>query len=74
MAALFTTDPTFEDGSPRRLAGVSRRPYSEYANTGGYIMCSCGSILQTVQQGHEHWLAGHFDFTLYHVEESERAA
>ena len=29
---------------------------------GGYIMCSCGSTLQTTQDTREHWQSGHFDY------------
>lgn len=39
-----------------------RRPYWEdVAKLKGYIECSCGTILQTVQATREHWQLGHFD-------------
>lgn len=65
----LTNEPTARDGSPRRFAGMHRPPLETYA-TGGYIMCSCGMVLQTLAQGREHWQLGHFDYPLYYEEES----
>lgn len=37
----------------------------EYANAyTGYILCRCGTVLQTQEQNLGHWQAGHFDYVV----------
>jgi len=36
-------------------------PQWEDIQLGGYIQCSCGQVLQTVESTREHWEMGHFD-------------
>jgi len=45
--------------------GMFRPPWENVSTGGGYIMCTCGSILQTVQSTREHWQMGHFDTPVY---------
>ena len=64
-AVRYTRDATFPDGSPRLLAGMHRPPLENFTKGGGYIMCSCGQVLQTVDATQNHWSMGHFDYPLY---------
>ncbi len=41
--------------------------------TPGYVSCQCGYILQTVDQIHDHWLRGHFDYSVADMTEEEDA-
>ena len=29
---------------------------------GGYVVCGCGRILETIEETREHWQSGHFDY------------
>ncbi len=57
-----------EDGTPRVFIGMHRPPRIK---PNGYIACSCGTILQTMQQTEDHYQMGHFDFPLYRSEDTE---
>lgn len=39
-----------------------RPPFEDIKSGGGFILCSCGQCLSTVQQTREHWQFGHFDY------------
>lgn len=47
------------------FVGMMRSPWEQYANPGGYILCTCGSMLTHQQAGREHWQLGHFDTPVY---------
>lgn len=63
MTEQFSFEATKEDGSPRVFVGMWRSPSVPQAQ--GYVLCTCGSMLQTVQMMKDHWLQGHFDRPLY---------
>jgi len=46
------------DGTP----GMIRPTWESVANTGGFILCNCGSTFQTREIIREHWQDGHFDY------------
>lgn len=41
--------------------GFCRPPFNEVRFDGGYIQCSCGQVLTTLEMNREHWQLGHFD-------------
>lgn len=49
----------------------SNRPFFHdfMQNVNGYILCPCGSMLQTRQSSFEHWQLGHFDIPVYATKE-----
>lgn len=57
----------------RIFVGMDREPWEEFQRKhfGGYVGCSCGSILQTCEQVREHWQSGHFDEPRYREEPDE---
>jgi hypothetical protein len=63
----YAFEATDEDGSPRLYVGMHRPPMM--SSPGGYIMCSCAQVLQTVDQYRDHWQQGHFDQPMYEVKE-----
>jgi len=36
-----------------------------YSKVKGYLICNCGSTLQTQQAVRQHWQDGHFDTPVY---------
>ena len=38
-----------------------RPAWESCANPGGYVMCTCGQVLQCRETMREHWQLGHFD-------------
>lgn len=63
-------ESTTEDGSPREFAGMWRPPSVPQAN--GYVLCTCGDMLQTRQMMRDHWQWGHFDRPLFRDPAPER--
>ena len=61
----LTFDATDKDDEPRVFAGMHRPPR---INPTGYVMCTCGMVLQTTNQLNDHWQSGHMDRPLYHVD------
>lgn len=54
--------PTMEDGTPRVFIGTHRPLFDPPR---GYVRCSCGATLQTVDGVRDHWQLGHFDRPMY---------
>ena len=46
-----------------KFIGMFRRPFN--GSGGGYVMCSCGEILQTMDVTYAHWQSGHWDTPQY---------
>lgn len=65
-----TFEATYPDGRPRKFVGM-HRPAMTLNSVAGYIQCSCGTIIQTVQQYREHWQSGHFDWAMYADDEGD---
>ena len=53
------------DGVPREFVGMHRPPWEKCASPGGYVACTCGAMIQTLEGVREHWQSGHFDRALY---------
>lgn len=52
------------------MIGTNRPLFEEFMkNVNGFILCSCGSTLQTRQSSFEHWQLGHFDYPVYATKE-----
>ena len=45
--------------------GMFRPRWEDIKRSGGYMVCPCGNILQTIQVIMEHWQLGHFDEPVY---------
>ena len=50
------------DAKKHRFIGMFREPYK---GADGFVGCSCGGYLQTIQAVYDHWLMGHFDIPQY---------
>ena len=68
-APRFTFDATFSDGSPRRLAGTWRPPWSDIRNAD--VRTSTGEHVFYNDNRGEMWREGQFDHPIYHLEEGE---
>lgn len=40
---------------------MRRYPFENIKSGGGYVQCTCGSVLQSVAACRDHWERGHFD-------------
>ena len=57
-------DSKIIDPAKHRFVGTFRKPWEEH-KLGGYILCSCGEVLQTVDRSYAHWQLGHWDYLQY---------
>ena len=42
----------------------------KYLSFGGYVICSCHHVLQTIENVKEHWQQGHFDIDVKEKEDA----
>ncbi len=45
----------------KNIPKMVRPDFEQISKMRGYIACSCGATLQTLEQNRTHWQAGHFD-------------
>jgi len=66
-------DGAIIDARIHHFDGLFRYPFK--ISGAGYIACSCGHMLQTIEQSREHWQSGHWDLPSYHtIDQKEPAA